>query len=368
MRALRKLDANASCTTRTAAWVDRSVHDRRAAARPSRLSTDRERAQQLGWLGLGTVREQTRRALAVAAVLGHDVAYPGARTHGHDGVGNSAQVPAGLLRIPAEGGVTAAAHLVETTDLAERIDANREVGRGQIRTLVVREVVLEGIGIEGSRHPMAEVGSLLDHRLSTDQAGGLVVESGEQLSEPARSGSTTHIGEDDDPIRGVSPAQVASDVRTARGANEDPGPEGFGSECCVVGGPVVDHDHLAAGGGGLLDQRWQRPLEHRRAVSHGHHDAHGRAHPPLHARAGRTRGQTRPTPAVAGVGSVGRRRLMSRRRSDRKAAARHQTSMKMHSPGHSSADSMVASSWPAGTGATASAPPGSLRILSPSLT
>ena len=44
------------------------------------------------------------------------------------------------------------------------------------------------------------------------------------------------------------------------------------------------------------------------------------------------------------------------------------TSMKMHSPGHSSADSMVASSMPAGTLASPSAPPGSLKTLSPSFT
>ena len=49
-------------------------------------------------------------------------------------------------------------------------------------------------------------------------------------------------------------------------------------------------------------------------------------------------------------------------------AAGYSISMKMHSPGHSSAASMQASSWPAGTLARPAAPPGSENTLAPSLT
>ena len=61
-------------------------------------------------------------------------------------------------------------------------------------------------------------------------------------------------------------------------------------------------------------------------------------------------------------------RLSNRPTSGRRLGDEAQTSMKMHSPGHSSADSMVASSCPSGTMASPSTPPGSLKTLSPSLT
>src|SRR6476620_2612473 len=64
----------------------------------------------------------------------------------------------------------------------------------------------------------------------------------------------------------------------------------------------------------------------------------------------------------------------STRRGDEGASPSHatnvaqSTSMKMHSPGHSSADSIVASSIPGGTLASPSGPPGSEKTLGPSLT
>src|SRR5204862_5104146 len=66
-----------------------------------------------------------------------------------------------------------------------------------------------------------------------------------------------------------------------------------------------------------------------------------------------------PRRAGQAAGGRGRHRTVPRER----LMVRYSTSMKMHSPGHSSADSMTASSMPAGTAARPSTPPGSEKTL-----
>ena len=96
-----------------------------------------------------------------------------------------------------------------------------------------------------------------------------------------------------------------------------------------------------------------------------HHDHHSTRDDHDRSALSPASNRTRNGPHPLGVRAV---LVQLRRAAALGAAAHHSVSMKMHSPGHSSADSMTPSSSLSGMSARPSAPPGSEKTLSPSLT